>query len=118
VSLGFPPLFAVILSCWFLISPFVIHDPFTVDGQDAILRDMGFALALLFTSVAPYRARSHHGVFHGLFGVLAALLIVEAVTYDGWPNGSLGGASWNELVPGVLMVLTTAAGWWDSGAAG
>jgi hypothetical protein len=49
------------------------------------------------------------------YGLLAALLIVEAFVAGGGPGGSLGGASWNELVTGILMLLTVAAGWRNTG---
>lgn len=84
--------------------------PFTLDGQDAMLRDEAFALALLFTSVAWLRADRRRSRAQLFFGVLGALLIIEAIGYGGGPGGPLGGAWWNEIVTGVLIVLTVALG--------
>jgi hypothetical protein len=113
---GIPPVLAVILASWFTISPFVIHYPLlTAAGENASLRDRGLALLLLFTSVSWYRARTHRRAFQVAYGLLAALLIVEAFVAGGGPGGSLGGASWNELVTGILMLLTVAAGWRNTG---
>jgi hypothetical protein len=112
---GIPPLLAIILASWFTISPFVIRYPLTLDGEDAALRDRGLALLLLFTSVSWYRARTHRRAFQLAYGLLAALLVVEALVYGGGPGGSLGGAPWSELATGILMLLTVAAGWRTSG---
>lgn len=105
-----PQVLAVLLSCAFMISPFVVRYPFTIDGQDAALRDRGLALALLFVTVCWARARTHKNAYVVGAAVLAALLVVEAFAYGGGPGGDLGAAPWNELVTGLLLLAVAAAG--------
>jgi hypothetical protein len=110
---GLPPLVAVVLASWFVISSSLLPYPLGVDGQDAQLRDSGLSLVLLFSAVSWYRARTHRRRFLLAFAVFAALVVVESLV-DGGP-GALGAAAWNERVAGILMLVTAAAGWRGSG---
>jgi hypothetical protein len=115
VAPGVPQVLAVVLACWFMISPFVIRYPITIDGNHAALRDRGVALVLLFTALCWYRTRTHRRHFQLAFALFAALLVVEAISFGEGSGGRLGGAPWNELVSGALMLVTVVVGWRDTG---
>jgi hypothetical protein len=113
-KVGLAPLAAAILAVWFMIAPSFVRYPFTVEGENASLRERGLSLLLLLTAVCWARARTHARRFLVVYAVLGAVLVVEAVTLGGGLGGRLGAASWNELVGGVLVLVVAAAGWRSS----
>jgi hypothetical protein len=106
-----PSVLATLLAVWLGASTFLLHYPFTVDGQDAALRDRGLTLALLFTAVCWLRATRHRRAFLAAFALFAAVLVVESFAFGYGPNGSLGWPWWNEKITGVLMLVCAAVGW-------
>ena len=101
---------AVLLVVWFAGSTFVVRYPFTIDGQDAALRDRGLVLLLALTAIAWYRASSHRTAYLLAFGAVALVLGVESFFFGYGPGGALAAVWWNEKVLSLLMLATCAAG--------
>lgn len=110
-----PPIIGVILGAWLAIGSSFVPYPFTPAGENASLRDRGLSLLLLLAAVCWARARTHRRRYLALYALLGAVLVVEALVATGGPGGELGAVSWNELVVGVLALLTAAAGWRGAG---
>src|SRR5690242_1611095 len=106
-----PSYLGVLLAAWFGVSTFLLGYPFTIDGQDAALRDRGLTLLLLFTGVCWARATRHRRPFLVAFAVLALLLVLESVAFRYGATGDLARAWWNEKATGILMLACALAGW-------
>jgi hypothetical protein len=109
-SLRTPSHVAVLLAAWFAVSTFVLGYPFTIDGQDAALRDRGLVLLLLLTSVCWSRAQTHRVRYLLAFAVVALVLGLESFAFGYGPGGNLAAAWWNEKVMALLMLAACAGG--------
>jgi hypothetical protein len=107
------PIAGCILAVWVMISSDFVRYPLGGAGEDALLRDHGVALLMLFVAVSWARARTHRRRFLAVFALLSILLIAEAVFASGL--GQLSTPAWNELVSGVLGLLISIAGWRSAG---
>jgi hypothetical protein len=96
----------VVLAVWLLIGQWLLGYRYTDPGQNAALRDQGFAvvvgLAGIRLAVAPHsRPATLVGLLAGILLVLAGALLPHSTTQ----------AAANEVVTGVLVIIAGALTW-------
>jgi hypothetical protein len=90
----------VALGIWLLLGTALLGYPFTVRGQDAALRDVGFAVVLTLAGLR-LRLQRRSLLATAVCLCVGALLLLSAVTL---PHDSAS-VRWNELLCGLIVVV-------------
>lgn len=91
----------LMLALWLLVGQWVLAYPFSVTGQNAALRDLGFAIVIALSALW-LRQVGANRFASGLCLLSGFLLVVAGALF---PHDA-GRVQWNEIISGALVVVS------------